>query len=208
MLVFIDESGDPGLKLNQGSTPIFVVTLVVFKDVSLAEDVNAAIKSHRSKIGFAANREFHFANLKPALRVGFLETVAPFGFEYYSIVINKRNLTGPGFHFKESFYKYSCRLVMNNAKAVLNNATVIIDGSGDKTFRRELAAYFRRQANDQDNPQRVVKVQLHDSHTDDLVQLADMICGAVARSYSDRDDALLYRKIIRKRESNVQLWPR
>jgi hypothetical protein len=32
MLVFIDESGDPGFKLKKGSSPIFVVTLVAFRD--------------------------------------------------------------------------------------------------------------------------------------------------------------------------------
>ena len=32
MLVFVDESGDAGLKINQGSSPHFVVALVVFED--------------------------------------------------------------------------------------------------------------------------------------------------------------------------------
>jgi hypothetical protein len=207
MLVFVDESGDPGLKLGQGSTPHFVVTLVIFKDLRVTERVNKAIKAYRVKINFYSQAEFHFTKLKDTYRIGFLEAVAPFEFEYYSIVINKEKLKGPGFHFKNSFYKYSCRLVMNNAKKVLSNASVIIDGSGDRKFRRELAEYFRKQVNDADNPNRVVKVQMHDSKSDDLVQLADMICGAVARSYSDKPDAKLYRQIIQKREAEVQFWP-
>ena len=32
MLVFIDESGDAGLKLDSGSTDYFIVTLVAFED--------------------------------------------------------------------------------------------------------------------------------------------------------------------------------
>jgi len=32
MLVFIDESGDPGLKLDSGSSEYFIVTLVAFED--------------------------------------------------------------------------------------------------------------------------------------------------------------------------------
>lgn len=32
MLIFIDESGDPGLKIKQGSSKFFTVGLVVFED--------------------------------------------------------------------------------------------------------------------------------------------------------------------------------
>lgn len=32
MLVFIDESGDTGLKLDKGSSKYFVITLVTFED--------------------------------------------------------------------------------------------------------------------------------------------------------------------------------
>ncbi len=32
MLVFIDESGDIALKVNQNSSPFFVVSLVIFED--------------------------------------------------------------------------------------------------------------------------------------------------------------------------------
>jgi hypothetical protein len=32
MLVFIDDSGDPGFKLDRGSTPFFVIALVIFED--------------------------------------------------------------------------------------------------------------------------------------------------------------------------------
>ena len=32
MLVFIDESGDPGFRIAKGSSPVFVVAMVVFAD--------------------------------------------------------------------------------------------------------------------------------------------------------------------------------
>jgi hypothetical protein len=45
MLCFIDESGDPGLKLGAGSSPHFVVALVVFNDHDAA-DHRRIIKHH------------------------------------------------------------------------------------------------------------------------------------------------------------------
>jgi hypothetical protein len=32
MLIFIDESGDPGFKLNKGASPIFVAVMVIFEE--------------------------------------------------------------------------------------------------------------------------------------------------------------------------------
>jgi hypothetical protein len=38
--------------------------------------------------------------------------------------------------------------------------------------------------------------------------LADMIFGAVARSYTQKDDAETYRRLVAHREIYVQFWPK
>ncbi|MFA5033728.1 MAG: DUF3800 domain-containing protein [bacterium] len=38
MLVFLDDSGDPGFKVEKGSSPVFVIALVVFDDHLDAEE--------------------------------------------------------------------------------------------------------------------------------------------------------------------------
>jgi hypothetical protein len=46
MLVFIDESGDPGFKIARGSTGVFVAVLVAFKNSEesrLAENAIASL---------------------------------------------------------------------------------------------------------------------------------------------------------------------
>ncbi|HEY5298533.1 MAG TPA: DUF3800 domain-containing protein [Verrucomicrobiae bacterium] len=124
-------------------------------------------------------------------------------------MINKRKLTSEGFKFKESFYKYACGLVFENAKPYLNDATVVIDGSGSREFRRQLGSYLRRRTNDTKSNARVIgKIKIQDSKRNNLLQLADMICGAVARSYTRKDDAQTYRRLIAHREIYVQLWPK
>ena len=37
MLVFIDDSGDPGFKLQKGSSPVFIIACVIFDDELEAE---------------------------------------------------------------------------------------------------------------------------------------------------------------------------
>jgi hypothetical protein len=209
MLVFIDESGDPGLKIGSGSTDYFIVTLVAFEENDEALKTDQRIKLLKHELGFPPHFEFHFTNAKASYREAFLSAVASYGFFYFSIVINKRKLTGEGFKFKESFYKYACGLVFENAKPYLNNATVVIDGSGSREFRRQLGSYLRRRTNDTKGNARVIgKIKIQDSNRNNLLQLADMICGAVARSYSQKDDAKTYRGLVAHREIYVQLWPK
>lgn len=44
MLIFIDDSGDPGFKLHKGSSNIFIIALVIFDDDLEAEKTSLSIK--------------------------------------------------------------------------------------------------------------------------------------------------------------------
>ena len=208
MLVFIDESGDPGLKLGSGSTDYFIVTMVVFEDKNEALATDQRIQKLKGELGFPGQFEFKFSKVKGEYRRAFLSAVAGFDWFYLSIVVNKRKLTGPGFKFKESFYKYTCGLVFGNAKPYLDRATVVIDGSGSREFRRQLGSYLRQRVNEQAESRYIRKVKMQDSQKNNLVQMADMVCGAVARSYTQKDDAQTYRHLVAHREIYVQFWPK
>ncbi len=209
MLCFIDESGDPGLKLESGSSPYFVVALVLFNDNDEALAADQRIGLLRRELRLHDQFEFRFTHLKQELREAFLKAVAPYEFFYFAIVINKRKLYGPGFKFKESFYKYTCGLVFENAKPHLANATVVIDGSGSREFRRQLSTYLHRRINTIGGVGGFIrKVKIQDSRSNNLLQVADMVSGAVARSSTGKPDAAIYRRLIKHREIFVQFWPR
>jgi hypothetical protein len=59
-LVFIDDSGDPGFKIKKGSSPVFVIALVIFDDHLVAEEVSLAVKKLKRELGFPDDMEFHF----------------------------------------------------------------------------------------------------------------------------------------------------
>ena len=157
MLVFIDESGDSGLKI-----------------------------------------------------LAFLQAVAPYDFFYYGIVLNKdpQKLWGAGFRDKQSFYKYACSLVFENAKEKLQNATVIIDKSGNLDFRRQLEKYLKRRINPVNSMKIISKVKMQRSHGNNLLQLADYVAGVINRSVQKKDVGNEYKKVIAHREIFVQIWPR
>ena len=145
MLVFIDESGDPGLKIEQGSSPYFTISLVMFEDKDEALACDQRITLLRKELSWEPNSEFHFKRNSDKVRRAFLQAVVPYNFFYYGIVINKdpQKLWGEGFRDKKSFYKYTCGLVFENAKEKLDEAVIVIDKSGNLDFRRQLAKYLR-----------------------------------------------------------------
>lgn len=209
MLVFIDESGDPGLKTERGSSRFFTVSLVVFEENEEAEACDQRINLLRREIRWSEGSEFHFKRNSDKVRQAFLTAVSPYSFFYYGIVIDKdpKKLWGEGFKHKASFYKYTCSLVFENAKDKLSNATVVIDKSGNLEFRNQLAKYLRNKMN---RETRIIKkVKMQRSSGNNLLQLADYVSGVINRSVmNQKKKSDYYRSLIAHREISVQIWPR
>ena len=210
MLVFIDESGDSGLKIESGSSRYFTVSLVIFEENDDALACDQRISLLRKELGWEPNDEFHFKKNADKIRRAFLQAVAPYNFFYYGIVINKdpQKLTGDGFKDKSSFYKYACSLVFENAKEKIENATIVIDKSGNFEFRSQLAKYLRRKMNERDK--RLIKdVKMQRSGGNNLLQLADYVAGVINRSVQkNKKYAAEYKKFIALKEIYVQIWPK
>jgi len=210
MLVFIDESGDPGLRINEGSSRYFTVALVVFEDPEDATACDQRIGLLKRELGWC-DGEFHFQRNSHRIRQSFLQAVAPYDFFYYGIIINKdpKKLWGDGFRDTQSFYKYACGLVFENAKEKLQNATVVIDESGSLDFKRQLERYIKRRMNQANGSKVIHKMKMQRSKANNLLQLADYVAGTL--NYSVRAKGKYgdeYRRIISHREINVQMWPR
>lgn len=197
------------MKLGSGSSELFTVAMVVFEDNDEAQAADDRISLLRRELGQPHDFEFHFCKNSNRVREAFFNAVIPYEFFYYGFVINKECLYSPSFQCKNTFYKYVCSLVFENAKPILDDAIVKIDGSGDRGFRRSLATYLKRKINTPKSERtHIKKVSTPDSKNNNLVQLSDMICGAIARSYrTNRPDSDAFRKMVRHREISVRYWP-
>jgi hypothetical protein len=204
MLVFIDESGDAGLKTGKGSSRYFVIILVSFEENEEATACDQRIELLKRELKLSQGAEFKFSKLRKDQRLKFFEAVAPYAFFYFAIIVNKEKLYGDGFKIKESFYKYACSLVFENAKPYLREAIIVIDGSGSREFKRQLKTYLRKKI----GTNIIKKVKIQSSHSNNLLQLADMAAGAVYRSFSKKSDKEVYRKVIKAKEIYAQFWPK
>jgi len=210
MLVFIDESGDTGFKLDKGSSRYFVISLVIFEENTEAIACDKRIQLLKQELKYSENFEFHFKENSHRVKMAFLEAVAPYNFFYYGIVINKdpQKLGRDGFRTKESFYKYACSLVFENAKEKMRNATVVIDKSGKKVFRSQLARYLKRKINKKGENGYIKKVKMQRSKSNNLLQLADYIAGVINRYAQRKKYSDQYHKLIAHKEMYVQFWPK
>lgn len=146
MLIFIDEAGDTGRKINKGSSKFFVVSLLLFEDHDEAVACDKRISLLRRELKLPRKYEFHFAHNSKKVRIEFLKAIQPYSFVYFCVVIDKHpeKLWGPGFATKESFYKYACQMLFTNAAPYLDNAIVVLDKSGNPDFRNKLAKYLKK----------------------------------------------------------------
>ena len=85
----------------------------------------------------------------------------------------------------------------------LLNATVKIDGSGNKEFQRAMLRYLRQQI----GSGKVIKFKVVDSKKDNLNQLADMVVGAIARSHNKkRDDSKRWLEMLQSNRRIDNIW--
>jgi hypothetical protein len=79
------------------------------------------------------------------------------------------------------------------------SSTLVINES--KTFIQKFNTYLKRKLNT-DMKKLIGDVRHKDSKSNNLLQLADMVCGAIYRKYNKNDDK--FYKLIKKREED--LW--
>ena len=202
MLVFIDESGDPGFKIDKGSSPIFVTSMVIF---DTNEEAVAAQKTvERVRRECRVKPEWKFSKCRPDIKDCFFESMAEHTFRTRSVVVIKDRIYSDALRTKkDSFYKFFVRQMIQKSEAALVDAKVVIDGSGDRTFKRSFQSYLKRNL----DKNCVRQVTLRDSMKDPLVQLADMTAGAIARSYrTNRSDAYRWRHMMRKNGQIENVW--
>lgn len=194
------------MKLGAGSSNFFIVTAVLFEDHEEASECDARINEIRAELGLSAHYEFHFNKSDKRIRIQFLEKVATFDFFYLAVVVDKPKLRNPRFQEKESLIKYASALVFEDSKPYLKDAIVVIDANGSKDFRNRLSTYLKKRVKDDAGHGLIKKVKTARSHGNNLVQLADMVSGAVWRSFRQQDGS--YRQLIAARELNVRVWPK
>ena len=131
VLVLIDESGDCGLKFDEGSSDLLVCAAVVFADAVSAEACDEAISGLKCKLQRSPGFEFHVSRCSDRVRELFLRTVSCQTFQYVGLAVDKRRLYGARFTDPKEVYRFSVGIVCEQIRPLLNNSKIVIDKNGD-----------------------------------------------------------------------------
>lgn len=190
MLIFIDESGDPGFRMEKGSSSIFVISLVIFNDALEAEKTSVAIKDLRRKLKVSDLYEFKFNKTNKKFRNAFINTVSQFNFKIRAIVVRKQVIYGRRLrNDKENFYNYIIMQVLKKNGSI-KNAKLRFDKRGEKALRDQLRVYLSREL-DNKNKRVFNDLKFVNSKHNTLIQLADIVAGSIFSYYSDKDKSYL-----------------
>lgn len=198
MLIFLDDSGDPGFKLGKGSTSHFIIAMVIFDDELEAEKTAVAIKELKRELGFGERVEFRFFKNSQSIRVKFLEAIKKFKFRVRCLIVDKSVIHSDELkNNKNSFYAYFIKEILKNSNNTILNAKIRMDGGGDRIFRKNFFTYLRREINSTDR--KIMRnCKMVNSKSNVLVQMADMVAGSLNRAENtNKKDRQIYKNIIK-----------
>jgi hypothetical protein len=181
LLVLIDESGCAGFKLDKGSSPYFTLAMVIFNDFLEAE--KASKKIAELKEGLRISNEFKFCKTHPNIRDKFFSSVSDCKFSVRALFVDKVKITSS--HLRQNsdaFYNYFLKVLLDYDAGTLKNASIKIDGRGTKGLVKNIGSYLRKEISNA----KIKKIKFVDSQQDNLIQLADMVVGAVSLAHTNK----------------------
>lgn len=204
MLVFIDDSGDPGFKTDKGSSRFFIIALVIFDDDLEAERTSLSIKETRRTLQVSDNYKFKFNKVSFVFKKEFFRKVSLGAFRVRAIVVKKEKINSQRLqNNKENFYNYITMQVLKRAQATIKKSKFKFDKRGEKSLRNQLRVYL---SNEPNNSKKLTFTDLIfvDSKQNNLIQLADMIAGSIGWAYSGKDNTFF--KTLKSRKIIEDVW--
>src|ERR1019366_2265494 len=188
------------------SSPTFTLAFALFENVREAEACAQTIAGLKTTLGV---REFHWIDLNDARRTSFLNAILQHEFYYLLQTVEKTKLKHRDFRKKAFFYE---RVAEKMAEAVADflhlaqgcclpkplNMSVVLERNDDADYMRSMGKHLRK-IKDAHGRSLVGKVSSRRSIGDNLVQLADMICGALLHPTFDT--------LIHKKKWKELRWP-
>ena len=197
MPTYIDESGNTG-QVSGGGSPYFRLAAVWVPDELEADEFRWTIRRLRQELGLRREYEFKFSRSHSfERRQAFFKAAASRNFRFAVSSVDKTHpdwveADGPRLHracvtdlaaTMRPIYASAIEAAIGKPKE-----PIIVDDNEDHAFLTVLKEQFRSlrsPANPTDSM--IGKVRFRSLVPDEMIQLADMVCGAVGLWYDERD---------------------
>lgn len=179
---FADEFGNNSFDFQtQGSH--FIVATVITKTENierLQNDVNEIRRKHNFQTGEIKSSSVAQNHNR---RKRILEDIAKLDIFVYAVVVDKRELSGQGFHYKKSFYKFLNNLLYKELFRTFPNLDLNVDEHGGNDFMREFKKYVEK------HHLRTLfsgsDFNIQNSKQSELIQIADFVAGSLGYIFDE-----------------------
>ncbi|KKP77925.1 MAG: hypothetical protein UR73_C0007G0010 [candidate division WS6 bacterium GW2011_GWF1_35_23] len=197
MIIFIDESGDLGFKIDKGSSKYLVISMVIFHNEEDMTEAISRISLYRKKMKYSSTYEFKFRKSNKKVIVGLLNAVKSCKFTVRTIVLKKNYIKESKLLTKTKIYDHLLLIFLEKYIKDGMEMKIRLDGSADREFTKKFKAYIRKKSGVH---KQTFDFKIIDSKNDILIQLADVVVGSVRRSYTkEKNDSNIYKSIINDR---------
>lgn len=193
-LVFIDDSGDAGIKAHSSSH--LVMAAIVFNDDLVAEEAALAMRKFRRQLGWTDDHEYKFHKTKKDYIKQLLRLVSQYDFSIYAVVVNKARFNSMPKGLYNDTISELLRLIP------LKNASIKVDGGSGTDYSKRAVSYIRKNANPKTG--QIADVKFADSKENVLLQLADLVASSIFRStQTGKSDHQDYVAILKKHVAEI-----
>jgi hypothetical protein len=161
MLLFCDESGDPGLPMEPGASAYFAVGILCCQDC--AEAARLAVVQEGLRSGLDWRGEFKWSKMPIEVRMDYLIHMAPVLRSYRVAIWDKQRVV-LGSHYRPEVEVM--RVCMDSFDHIESADRIVIDGERDTKRSSEIRTALG-----------VREVRMERSHACPQLQMADMIVG-------------------------------
>ena len=197
--IYIDDSGDAGLK-NSNTDKLIIAAVIIIEEDKKAV-LNDAINLYREQLGWNELDEFKFAKTNKTILVDLINYIKNFDYKVYVVVLDKSEIDIDRIpKDKISIYNHVLKELL--LRVCKDKQNITIDGKYGKKHDAEVRVYLRKQL--RNNGITGTRIKFIDSRKDSLVQLADIVVGSVARSYKNKIDSQRYIDLLKDKIIKVE----
>ena len=206
-LAFADEFGTNSFNFKEGTH--FIVSAVIFerKNMStIAEGIANIRKKHKFQTGEIKSSKVGSNHTR---RIAVLRDIVNLDISIFAVVVNKQELSGEGFNFKKSFYKFLNNLLYKELYRTYPRLELHVDEMGANDYMRE----FKKYVNKHHPPTLFYRSEfsISDSKNDIYIQLADFIVGTLGYIYDETkksESSQEFLNILEPNISKIEAFPK
>ena len=143
--IYIDDSGDAGLKGSISDRLIIAAVIMVDEDKKTA--LNDAINLYREQLGWHELDEFKFAKTNKAILVDLINHIKCFDYKAYAVVLDKSEIDIESIpKEKVSIYNHVLKELL--LRVCKDQQSITIDGKYGKKHDAKVRVYLRKHLRD------------------------------------------------------------